>query len=409
MTNRFPIRQRLTAWFVLALVVTGAVLLALNYALVGRHLGPTVERQATTAVTVSPPATGETDPTEVVPREQARQLADEVRSSALRELVVQSVTALALVTVPSAAIGWIVAGRALRPLQRITVTARRLSEETLHQRLAMAGPQDEIKDLADTFDAMLVRLDTAFDAQRRFIANASHELRTPLTVARTATDVLAGKAAPRPGQVRATLDTVRDALVWSDQLITGLLLMARSQQDLRVVERVDLAGLAREVIVRSRAEATDRRVVVGAALGPCAVDGDRALLERLIGNLVENAVRYNVPGGRVSVRTTTAGGRAVVTVGNTGPVVAAEDVPSLLQPFRRGRQDRTAGAADGAGLGLSIAQSIAQVHDGDVAICPLPDGGLRARIDLPGAAGTAASAGRRVRAPRDPGGGGISP
>ena len=265
-----------------------------------------------------------------------------------------------------------------RSMQRITASARRLSEETLHERLAMQGPQDEIKELADTFDAMLARLEAAFESQRRFVANASHELRTPLTIARTATEVLAAKSSPRPEQVQAMIDKVQGALQRSAQLITALLLLARSQRGLQTREHVDLAD---RVVGQAAPEAAAGAVTIEPSLAAASVEGDPTLLERLIGNLVENAIRYNRPGGWVTVATTSARGQAWVRVRNSGPVVAPEQVASLLEPFRRGVQDRT-GAA-GNGLGLAIVRAIVHAHHGTIRVEPLEAGGLQVQVAFP--------------------------
>lgn len=416
MIARSTVRQRLTVLYVVAILASGGVLLALNYALVSRQLGPTIERASAAAIEVRSPASPRpgavAEPAEVVvlPEDQAQRIARRVRASALRELVAQSAIALAVVAVASVALGWAVAGRALRPLQRITASARRLSEETLHERLAMQGPQDEIKELADTFDAMLARLEAAFESQRRFVANASHELRTPLTVARTATEVLAAKSSPRPEQVQAMIDKVQGALQRSAQLITALLLLARSQRGLQTREHVDLAVLAHGVVEQGAPEAVARGVTIEASLAAAFVEGDPTLLERLVANLVENAIRHNRPGGWVTVATTSARGQARVEVRNSGPVVAPEQVASLLEPFRRGAQDRTEAA--GLGLGLAIVSAIVHAHHGTVRVEPLEAGGLEVRVAFsprgadanPGGASTAARAGglgpRSRRSPR---------
>ncbi|MEV4218543.1 ATP-binding protein [Nonomuraea sp. NPDC049725] len=261
--------------------------------------------------------------------------------------------------------GWLVAGRLLRPLHRITATARRLSLSTLHERIALTGPQDELKELADTFDAMLDRLERSVDAQRRFIANASHELRTPLAVQRAAIEI---GLPPDLGEIRDKLLTHNRR---SERLIDALLLLAQAEHGLRERAPVALDEVTRLVL----AEQAGGPVSVTARIEPCVVDGDAVLLNRLVTNLVDNAVRYNRPGGTVEV--TLAGRR--LTVGNTGPEVPADRLGDLFLPFRRLGTTRE----QGAGLGLSIVASIAAAHGGDVRARPNPGGGLTVTVTFP--------------------------
>jgi signal transduction histidine kinase len=263
------------------------------------------------------------------------------------------------------------AERALRPVGRITETARRVAGGNLHERIALSGPRDEIKELADTFDAMLERLDQAFDGQRRFAANASHELRTPLTINRTLIEVALGRPNPPPEVVQLG-ETLLAVNARHERLIDGLLTLVASDQPLTVHDRVDLAEVARHVVA-------GRDVV--ADLRSAAVLGDPVLLERVVQNLVDNAVAYNVPDGKVWVSTAQTGDGARLVVENTGPVIPGYEIPGLFEPFRRLRS-RT-GSARGTGLGLSIVRSVAVAHGGAADAEPRDGGGLRVTVILP--------------------------
>jgi len=321
--------------------------------------------------------------------------AQRVREQARGELLHAGALAFGAVVLVGVAAGFVLAGQALQPVSQLTATARRLSTETLDERIALDGPADELKELADTFDDMLARLDSAFDSQRRFVANASHELRTPLAVIRTEVDVTLGDATAAVSDLRTMGEVVREASVRADRLVDALLVLARSEAQARVGlelhEPVDLAALAEAAVGRAGGEARLRCLDVTADTAAAPATGDPELLERLVGNLVENAVRHNVDGGWVTVRTgtgPTAGagalaGRqfAVLTVANTGPVVPADTVDELFEPFRRGGTART--ATRGAGLGLSIVRAVAAAHGGEVSAAPRPEGGLDVTVRLP--------------------------
>jgi signal transduction histidine kinase len=276
----------------------------------------------------------------------------------------------------------------LRPLQRITATAKRLSERTLHQRIALQGPDDELKELADTFDGLLGRLDAAFDAQRRFAANASHELRTPLAISRTEVEVALADPDTPNAELRAMAERVRDATGRSERLIEGLLTLARSEQAPRLWEPADLADAATLALEHTRHQHQDQdqdgglRLVTRLRRAP--VQGDPALLERMVANLVENAVRHNQPPGWLEVATGTSDGRAFVQVANGGQEIPPDQVESLFEPFRRlhGRV-ASASAVRGAGLGLSIVRSVARAHGGDAHAVALAGGGLQVTVRLP--------------------------
>jgi signal transduction histidine kinase len=307
-----------------------------------------------------------------------------LQAAALSQLLTQSGIALGLMALVSVGLGWLVAGRVLRPLQAITATARRLEGSNLHERINLKGPEDELKELADTFDQMLARLDTAFETQRRFVANASHELRTPLAIARTEVDVALADPDASPAELRAMAERVREASQRSERLIEGLLVLARSERQLRAREPVDLSEAAADALSVVRPEAERLRLRVGSVLGGAPLTGDRALLERLVANLVENAVRHNVAGGWMEVDTGLAGGRAVARVANGGPPIPPEQVAGLFEPFRRLGGDRT-GSDRGAGLGLSIVRSVAAAHGGAASARALPGGGLEVTVEVPAA------------------------
>ncbi len=315
-------------------------------------------------------------------RQEVEAVRQELQAAALNQLLAQSGIALAFMALVSVGLGWLVAGRVLRPLSAITATARRLEGSTLHERINLKGPQDELKELADTFDQMLGRLDAAFETQRRFVANASHELRTPLAIARTEVDVALANPATGPDELRAMAGRVLEANQRSEHLIEGLLTLARSERQLRAAEPADLAVAAADALELAAPEIERLGLRVSRVLGAAPVAGDRALLERLVANLVENAVRHNQPGGRVEVDTGRAGPLAVVRVANSGPPIPPAQVGTLFEPFRRLEPDRT-GSDRGAGLGLSIVRSVATAHGGHATATPLPEGGLEVRVELP--------------------------
>ncbi|MFJ8077530.1 sensor histidine kinase [Streptomyces sp. NPDC096176] len=304
------------------------------------------------------------------------------RELALDDLLRRSLFALLGLSIIAFAFGYAMAGRVLSPLGRITRTARQVAGSDLSRRIELDGPDDELKELADTFDEMLDRLERAFSAQQRFVANASHELRTPLAINRTLLEVhLSDPGAPvELQQLGRTLLATNER---SEQLVEGLLLLARS--DNQIVERkpVDLAEVASRAIDQVHAEADAKGVEVRGERAPAVVQGNGVLLERIALNLVQNAVRYNVPEeGWVEVTTEVEQGHAVLLVTNTGPVVPAYEIDNLFEPFRRLRQERT-GSDKGVGLGLSIARSVARAHGGRISAVPREGGGLVTRVTLP--------------------------
>jgi two-component system sensor histidine kinase VanS len=311
-------------------------------------------------------------------------LADQIRDTATSHLLHDSLKLVLLVVAASALIGWWVAGRTLRRLTAITEAARHASETTLHERLNLPGPADEFKELGDTFDEMLERLDAAFAAQKRFVANASHELRTPLAVTRTAVEVTLAKPAVTDTQWRAMAADVQRSTARAQNLIDGLLTLARSEQAPGPAEEDDLADLAAEALDQTAAPARARALRVEADLDPTPVRGNIALLARAVANLLENAVRHNIDGGTVHVATRTDGPWAQLTVENDGAQLNPEDVPLLFEPFHRGPRTRSSDdVLAGAGLGLSIVRAVADAHGGTVDARARPGGGLTVTLRLP--------------------------
>jgi signal transduction histidine kinase len=325
------------------------------------------------------------------------------RQRALSRLLVFSLGGLAVMTVASGGLGWYMSGRVLRPVRVITQTARRASEQHLGERLALTGARDELKELADTFDDMLERLDGAFAGQRRFVANASHELRTPLTLMRTAIDVTLAKPSASARQFTDMAVRVRRSVDRADEMIEALLTLAVSDQGTLSAELTDLATWAQDALDAAAAEIERLGLQVDTKLDPARTTGDPQLLERMISNLVDNAVRHNQPGGWISLRTGTGDGISTSTgngngnaavylqIANSGPFIPEHAVPSLFEPFRR-MQARTDGR-DGAGLGLSITRSVATAHRAILTARSQPAGGLDISIVIPGcpAAGPARS------------------
>ncbi|MEV5981767.1 HAMP domain-containing sensor histidine kinase [Streptomyces sp. NPDC052114] len=321
-------------------------------------------------------------PTESQLNAALNECVNQVRQNALDNLLSRSLLALLGLAVIAFAFGYAMAGRVLSPLGRITRTARRVAGTDLTRRIELDGPDDELKELSDTFDEMLDRLERAFTAQQRFVGNASHELRTPLAINRTLLEVSLSDpgAPPELHQLGKTLLATNER---SEQLVEGLLLLARS--DNQIVERkpVDLAEVANRAVDQVRAEAEAKGVEIRGERGLAVVQGNGVLLERIALNLVQNAVRYNVPDeGWVEVTTEAQHGQAVLVVSNTGPVVPAYEIDNLFEPFRRLRTERT-GSDKGVGLGLSIARSVARAHGGRIIAEPREGGGLVMRVTLP--------------------------
>jgi signal transduction histidine kinase len=308
---------------------------------------------------------------------------NQLRAEALRQLWIRSMIALAIMVVLVFALSWLLAGRMLKPLHAITSTARRLSGSNLHERINLRGPRDELKELADTFDDMLGRLDTAFTAQREFVANASHELRTPLTIIRTEVDVALSDPEIAPEDLQEMGAAITEAVDRSEGLIDGLLVLASADAEGRpAMIDLDLAEIAETEVDMASTEADALNLRLDLDLQPAPVQGDQMLLQRLVGNLVENSVRHNLPDGWFSVKTRTEGDKAVLTVANSGPLLAPEDLERLFERFYRPDKSRSR-KTGGFGLGLSIVKSVAAAHGGDVRLTGLAEGGLEVIVTLP--------------------------
>jgi signal transduction histidine kinase len=304
------------------------------------------------------------------------------RNDAERRILAGSAVAIAGLVPVAGLLGWLLARRALRPVRAVTGAAQRVSGHQLSERLAIAGPRDEITELATTFDAMLDRLEHAFDARRRFVANASHELRTPLAVAGTAVDVVLAKPQRTPEQLEAMARDVRAAVDQAEQVVESLLALTRSQHLDHRREPVDLATLAEDALDARAAAIAERGLTVSTQLADAPALGDRALLERLVGNLVENAIRHNVDGGQLEVRTGLAYGHPTLEAANSGAVIAPDRVGALVEPFQR-LDGRARSAESGLGLGLAIVKAVADVHGAALTLTALPFGGLHVQLRLP--------------------------
>jgi signal transduction histidine kinase len=395
------IRLKLTLWYGGLFLLAGILLIAINFFMVRDSLTPAPEK-ARAAVAerfgIPPEALefesmpgvlghlplGEMQRYVQINGIPLPRLLDEaqreLKAEALRQLWIRSLLALAIMAVITFGLAWVLAGRMLRPLHAITSTARRLSESTLHERIGLRGPRDELKELADTFDGMLTRLDTAFTAQKEFVANASHELRTPLTIIRTEIDVALSDPDLSPDELREMGTAVGEAVDRSEKLIDGLLVLARADTSPDLVD-LDLAELAEGEVELSSDEADALGLHLELDLRPAPVKGDQALLERLVSNLVENAIRHNLQDGWFSVKTSVEGDRAILQVANSGPVVPPEEVDRLFDRFFRPDRSRSR-KTGGFGLGLSIVKSVATAHGGSVQLVAPPTGGLAVTVSL---------------------------
>jgi signal transduction histidine kinase len=397
------IRTKLTLWYGSLFFLAGVLLIAINFLLVRDSLVPAPDK-ARAAVeeafglqpgALEPPRPGAPGDDEghgqpmwildngvlISVPELLSQAQSELKAEALRQLWVWSLVALAIMTVITFGSAWLLAGRMLRPLHAITSTARRLSGTTLHERIALRGPRDELTDLADTFDSMLARLDAAFTAQKEFVANASHELRTPLTIIRTEVEVALGDPHVSRRELREMGAAIAEAVDRSEQLIDGLLVLASTDQAPVLVD-LDLADIAHREVSVAANEADGRGLRLELDLRPAPVSGERALLERMVGNLVENAIRHNATGGCFSVKTWSEAGRAVLEIANEGPAVPPEEVQRLFERFYRPDRSRSR-KTGGFGLGLSIVKAVVAAHKGSVELEAPEAGGLRVTVSLP--------------------------
>ncbi|MFC4591867.1 sensor histidine kinase [Sphaerisporangium corydalis] len=384
------VRLRLTLLYGALFLISGAVLLAITYLLVA-HSGSNIA-MSTTSTTPSGGRSVSVYLGEVLPRgaplsEADRRVAEAVQGQARRQqaeimhqLLVQSGVALAIMSVLAAVLGWLVAGRVLRPLRTMTDSIQRISARNVDERLAVTGPRDELKNLADTVDGLLGRLEAALDSHKRFVANAAHELRTPLTLEHALLEEAVIDPDATADSFRGQFEQLMAVSEQQARLLESLLVLATSERGLDRLESVDLSGLTGDVLRAAGPQARRQGLAVAAEVRPARVTGDPALVERLVANLVDNAMSHNVPDGRVEVATGTEGGRPFLSVTNTGPRVPPEMVLRLLDPFQR--LDRT--ADDGHhGLGLSIVQSIAVAHAADLTVRARPAGGLAIRVLFP--------------------------
>ncbi|WP_067968812.1 sensor histidine kinase [Nocardiopsis trehalosi] len=378
-SDNISLRARLTLIYGMLFFAAGSLLVLLNYVIVAALLD-----NLTFSVTAESPYYD--DPAAL------EDLKNSYIENVLAEVTRFSVLALVIVGLLAVGLGYVVAGRALSPLHKITRIARRLSERSLHERIALGGPDDEIRELADTFDGMLERLDHAFDGQRRFVANASHELRTPLAINRTLLEVALSD--PEASQdLRTVGRTLLETNARHEHLIDGLLFLAKSDRELDVRTGVDMGEVAETVLSQLAAEIERSGLAVRSDLRAAPVSGDPVLLERLVANLVENALRYNVADGEITVRAGIYDGSPAVQVENSGPVIPGYEIEGLFEPFRRGSGDRVRSSRS-AGLGLSIVRSVVRAHGGTVSVWPRSGGGLVVTVRLPAAGRDAPSGGR---------------
>ncbi|MFC5814457.1 sensor histidine kinase [Nonomuraea harbinensis] len=376
LTGKVSIRWRLTLTYSAMFFTAGAMLLVVMYFIIRSTLYTGFEFQLRVPGYISPEFAADL-------QQQVQLLRVNQIGEVLDTLVRQSVLVLLGVGILALILGYFVADRALRPVTQMTATARKLSESTLaHQRIGLEGPDDELKELADTFDDMLTRLNVAFDTQRRFVANASHELRTPLTINRTVLEIALSD--PEASQdLKALGRTLLEVNARNEKLIEGLLLLARSERELAVRKPVDVKEVAQTAVDQVTPFAAEHGVTLTTELVSTPTIGDPVLLERSVSNLLENAVKYNLPeNGKVWIRTGMVDGALVVQVANTGQHVPAYEVNSLFEPFRRLNADRV-DSAKGAGLGLSIVRAVVQAHGGNVNAVPREGGGLVVTIRLP--------------------------
>jgi signal transduction histidine kinase len=388
-------RLRLTALYGGLSLACGAILLAVTYVLVEVTGSPAGSGSQPPVQLTNPPAARSSAAGQALQLpapfsagqihqiEAAQKVADtRVVNAVLRELLIKSPIALAIVTVVALALGWLVAGRTLHPLSTITAAARRISASNLNERLSLQGPADELKALGDTLDHLFARLEASFEAQRHFVANASHELRTPLTRERAMLQVALDDPATTTETWRSTTREVLASNAEQEDLIDALLTLASSEGGPGQREPVDLAAITSEAVAARRDETARLGLRIHAATAPAALHGDPLLIQQLVANLIDNAVHYNLTGGRAEITTVTTEGHAVLSVTNTGPLIPPAEVNRLFQPFQR-LHPRRAGNANGHGLGLSIVRAIATAHGATITAHARPSGGLAIGVTFP--------------------------
>jgi signal transduction histidine kinase len=383
--GHLSIRARLTLVYAVVLVATCAALVALNYALLYqslyRNINSPTPAEMTAAASVEPGADSQTDEKLRAYRIDQAEIG-RLRNDTLLNTAGTSAVALAVTAIVGLGVSWVVAGRTLRPLRTLTAATGRISHDRLHERIALTGPHDELKELADTFDEMVTRLEASFNSQRRFVADAAHELRTPLAIVRTGAEVQLAKRQSTPEQWEAMARRVLTASGRAERLLDGLLALARSDSGVIAEEPHDLAVAAAGALSDSDGEAERAELTITTDLRPAPVTGDPALLDRLVSNLVDNAIRHNQRGGWIDVVTARSDGEAVVSVRNSGDVIPPAEVDRLFEPFQRLASDRAAGPRS-TGLGLAIVRSIVHAHGGTLTAMPNPEGGLAVTITLP--------------------------
>jgi signal transduction histidine kinase len=400
--RKHSVRLRLTLLYVGLFLASAACLLTITYFLVEQQL-PQVTTSGSAIVTnggetlLAPGGgvAGTCDPSLGTCQPLLQAVAVRVGRDTMNELLIVSGIALGIMAVASVGLGWLMAGRVLSPLRTITATARRISARSLHQRIAMTGPDDELKELGDTFDQLLGRLDASFRAQRQFVANASHELRTPLARQRTLLEVALRDREATNASLRAACERALVAGEQQERLIAGLLTLARGERGLDRFEPLDLAALAGTAAAARRDDADDAQVSLATRISAAMAAGDPGLAERLVANLVDNAIRYNAAGGRVEIGTGTRAGRPYLTVTNTGPVIPPDQLGRLFRPFQR--MDPARRAPGGLGLGLAIVSAIAAAHGADLRAVTRAGGGLTIEVVFPAPLGGVADARATLR------------
>jgi signal transduction histidine kinase len=378
--HRGTLRLRLTVLYGALFLASGVGLLAITYALVARR--PTGNLYVVKGVVpMSNEGLQDFPFADLAPTGMHDQV-ERQSAAVLHQLLVQSVIALIIMAIVSVALGWFMAGRALRPLRTIADAAESISSSSLDRRLELSGPNDELHRLGTTFNGLLERLGHSFDAQRQFVANASHELRTPLTVSRTTLEVALADPAATVDSLRAACERALASGSQQEHLIEALLTLARSERGLERHEKFDMADIALHVTDSRRDEARSKHLVLTTSLSTAPISGDPRLIERLVVNLVSNAFTHNIEDGIVRVSTYWREGRCVLFVQNTGPVVESSDIERMIQPFQRASGAR-ADHSGGLGLGLSIAQAVVKAHDATMKITPIQDGGLEVVVMFP--------------------------
>jgi signal transduction histidine kinase len=381
--------MRLTLLYVGLFLASAACLLTITYFLVEQQLPQVTSGGEVIAInggaTLLPSAGGDAagtcDASTGICQPILQQVAVRVSRDTMNDLLIESGIALGIMAVASVGLGWLMAGRVLSPLRTITAAARRISARSLHQRLAMTGPDDELKELGDTFDQLLGRLDASFRAQRQFVANASHELRTPLARQRTVLEVALRDHEATNASLRAACERALAAGEQQERLIAGLLTLARGERGLDRFEPFDLAAIAADVLAARQDDADAAQLTLTARIEPAEGAGDPGLAERLVANLVDNAIRYNAAGGRVEIGTGTRAGRPYLFVTNSGPVISPDQLARLFRPFQR--MDPARRAPGGLGLGLAIVSAIAAAHGADLHAVTRTGGGLAVEVLFP--------------------------